>query len=309
MPQTKKNTILIGAAYAFAAAIIWSGNFIIAKAVANSIPPVSLSFYRWAIATVIICPFAFKQFKKETGVIWQNKWYIFFAALTGIALFNTCIYFAGHHTTALNLALIGTTTSPVISVILAAVFLKEKITVVRIAGLLICITGILFLLANGSIQTLLHLQFSKGDGWILLAALSFAVYNTMVKKKPLFISAIPFLFILFFTGTIILMPFYFWELTQYAPVKWNASLAAILLYIGLGASVLAFFFWNKAVANLGAARTALFGYLIPVFSSIEAVLLLHEKITRVHIVCGLLVITGLIIANLNVFRNEKPVIN
>ena len=309
MLQTKKNTIFIGAAFAIAAAIIWSGNFIVAKGVANIIPPISLSFYRWAIATVIIAPFALKQFKKETSVIWQHKQYIFFTAFTGIAFFNTCIYFAGHHTSAINLAFIGTTTSPVISVFLAAVFLKEKISVGRIVGLLICITGILFLLANGSIKTLLHLQFSKGDGWILLAALSFAIYNTLVKKKPLAISAIPFLFILFLTGTLILMPFYFWELTQYAPVKWNASLAAILLYIGLGASIIAFFFWNKAVAKLGAARTAMFGYLTPVFSSIEAVLLLQEKITWVHIVCGLLVITGLVIANLHVYSKEKPVIN
>ncbi len=301
-----KNNVLIGAGFAIGATIIWSGNFVIAKGIANKIPPLSLSFYRWLLATLIIAPFAYKQLKKEITSVKQNWFFIFIAGLTGVALFNTCIYIAGHLTTAINLALIGTTTSPVFSVLLAAIFLKEKITMPRIAGLLVCIAGILFLLSKGSLETLLHLRFTKGDGWILLAALAFAVYNTMVRKKPAGISPIPFLFVVFLAGTLTILPFYFLEINHQPSVKWDLSLVGILIYIGLGASVLSFLFWNKAVAKLGAARASLFGYLIPVFSSIEAVWLLNEKITWVHLVCGVLVIIGLIIANLNVFnKNSK----
>jgi drug/metabolite transporter (DMT)-like permease len=305
MITTKDNNILIGALFAIAAVIIWAGNFIIAKGVANIIPPISLSFYRWLLATLIIAPFAIKQIKKEITVVKQNLPYLFFTGLTGIALFNTCVYIAGHYTTAINLALIGTTTSPVFSVLLAGFFLKEKITPLRITGLLICIAGILFLISNGSLSSLLQFKFTKGDGWILAGALFFAIYNTLVRKKPAGISPIVFLFIVFLTGTLILLPFYFWEFANHPAVKWSMQLAGVLLYVGLGASVLSFLFWNKAVAKLGAARTALFGYLIPVLSSLEAVCLLHEKITGVHLVCGALVITGLIIANLNIFTKSK----
>ena len=59
-----------------------------------------------------------------------------------------------------------------------------------------------------------------------------------------------------------------------------------------------FFLWNKAIGKLGAGRTALFGNLIPVFSSIEAVILLNEKITGVHVISFILVAAGLLIANL-----------
>ena len=303
MPLTK-NTVLTGSLFATAASIIWSGNFIVASGIAKEIPPFSLSFYRWIIATIIIAPFAFAQFKKEIPVIKKNLLYIFCTGLTGVAVFNTCLYVAGHYSEAINLALLGTATSPVISVLLARIFLKERITPLRIAGLLICIAGILFLLSKGSMETFLSFRFTIGDRWILLAALSFAVYNTLVKKKPVGISPVPFLFVVFLAGTLLLAPFYFWETNNTLPVQWNQHLIWILIYIGLGASVLSFLFWNKAVASLGSARTALFGYLIPVFSSIEAVWLLNEKITWIHLVCGALVIGGLVVANLDSFRKS-----
>jgi drug/metabolite transporter (DMT)-like permease len=80
-------------------------------------------------------------------------------------------------------------------------------------------------------------------------------------------------------------------------VSWNYNLLLIILFLGLGASVISFLSWNVAVGHLGAGRTALFGNLIPVFSSIEAALLLHEDFTNVHIVSMILVFTGIIVAN------------
>ena len=303
MPTTK-NAILTGSLFATAAAIIWSGNFIVARGIANEIPPLSLSFYRWIIGTIIIFPFAFSQLKKEIAVVKKHLLYIFCTGLTGVALFNTCLYVAGHYSEAINLALLGTATSPVISVVLARVFLKEKITPLQIIGLLVCIAGILFLLSKGSIETLLSFQFTLGDRWILLAALSFAVYNTLVRKKPVGLSPIPFLFVVFAAGTLLLTPFFLYEKSHSPAIQWNPHLLWILLYIGLGASVLSFLFWNKAVAYLGSARTSLFGYLIPVFSSVEAVWFLGETITWIHYTCGALVIGGLVIANLGAFSKK-----
>jgi drug/metabolite transporter (DMT)-like permease len=95
-----------------------------------------------------------------------------------------------------------------------------------------------------------------------------------------------------------LLPFYIWEITHSIPIVWNESLLLIILYLGIGTSVIAFLCWNAAIARLGAGRTALFGNLIPVFSGFEAVLILNEKISFIHIFSGALVITGLVIATL-----------
>src|SRR4026208_526279 len=172
MTPSEKNTF-VGISLAVLAVIIWSGNFIIARGVIKQIPPVSLAFYRWLSASIIIFPFAVKKFRAEWKFVKQSSHYLFWASLSGITLFNTFVYIGAHYTTAINLALIGTTTSPIIAIVLASVFLKEKIGSLKIAGMALCISGVVFLLSRGSIQNLLSFHFTKGDGWILLAAFSF----------------------------------------------------------------------------------------------------------------------------------------
>ena len=295
---TSKKNIYQGIVLAVLATIIWSGNFVVARGVIHEIPPISLAFYRWLTATLIITPFAIRQFNTEKSVVAKNIRYLFWVALFGITIYNTLIYVAGQYLPAVNLALIGTTSSPVMSIVLAAIFLKEAIKPLRIMGLVLCICGILLLLSQGSLEKLYNFHFSPGDWWILLAALSFAVYNIMVRKKPSGISPVNFLFVTFSVGTLLLLPAFIIEAANTDPVKWTGSLVGVILYLGIGNSILSFLFWNASIGQLGAGRTALFGNLIPIFSSIEAVIILGEKITSIHIISGILVIGGLIIANL-----------
>src|SRR5882724_1502907 len=262
------------------------------------LPPVSLGFYRWALASVCIAPFAWKKFIQEKQIFLSHKQYIFWTALTGITIFNTFIYIAGHYTSAINLALIGTTSAPVFATILAVIFLKERAGILRIAGMLICISGILFLLSQGSFEHLKKFRFGKGDTMILFSAFSFAIYNTLVRKKPSGISPMAFLFVVFTLGTICLFPFYIYEIMHGQDVHWTINMFYIILYLGIGNSIIAFFCWNASIAKIGASGTALFANLIPFFSTIEAVLFLKEEFTSVHLVSGVIFIAGLIIANL-----------
>lgn len=302
-----RKPIVAGVILAIIATLIWSGNFIIARSVIHDIPPVTLAFYRWLTASLLMLPLAWKQIPGEWPLVKKNPAYFFLTALTGIALFNTFVYIAGHYSPAINLALIGTTSSPIMAILLARVFLKEKITGWRVAGLTLCIAGILYLLSAGSFQKLVTLQFGRGDAWILAGALAFAIYNIQVRKKPAGISAQHFLLVIFSVGTLLLFPFTLFEQAQNPPIAWNWSLMAVILYLGLGTSVIAFLCWNAAILRLGAARTALFGNLIPIFSSLEALLLLKENITYLHLVSGLLVIGGLVLANLPPTRRVPPV--
>jgi len=294
---TKKNTY-IGIALAIITTIIWSGNFIIARGVYKEIPPISLAFYRWLLASIIIFFIGYKKFIAEKTFVLKNCRYLFWVALMGITLFNTFIYIAGHYTSAINLALIGTTSAPVFAIIISAIFLNERITPLRIAGLLFCIAGILVLLSKGSIATLLAFRFSAGDVWILLSAFVFSIYTVLVKRKPATISPITFLFAIFIGGTLLLLPFFIIETLVMPPVIWDKNLFGSVLYLGIGASVISFFCWNAAIARIGSVRTALFANLIPLFSTLEAVWLLGETITGIHIISGVLVIIGLVLGNL-----------
>jgi drug/metabolite transporter (DMT)-like permease len=297
MQQTGKRNLYIGVLLAVIATIIWSGNFIIARGISSQMPPFSINFYRWMLGTLFIFPFAIKTFLAEKERVLKHWKYFVFVALTCIVFFNSFVYIAGHYTSAINMALIGTTTSPVFTIMLSAIFLRESVPRLRMAGLAICIFGILVLLSNGSLDHLLAFRFSPGDWWILLGAFFFAVYNVLVKQKPAGISPLNFLFVFFLLGTIMLVPFYAFESIHSHAVVWNARLIGILLFLGLGTSAISYLCWNAAIVRIGSSRTALFGNLIPIFSTLEAVLILHEQVHLIHLVSGTLVITGLVLAN------------
>ncbi len=296
MEATNKN-IRDGMGLAVLAALVWSGNFLVVKGLHHQIAPVSLAFCRWAVASLLLLPFAWRSLRRDLPVIGRSVPYFLFTAFVGITLFNTFIYIGSQNTTAINAALVSTTSSPIIAILLAAIFLGEKLSWQKLAGLLFCILGVLTLLSRGSMQVLLHLHFSSGDLWVLAAGFVFAVYTNLVKRKPAGITNLSFLFVIFFIGAILLLPFLGWELKHSEPVQWNLQVIGIIGYLALGASILAYLIWNKAIARLGAGRTALFGNLIPAFSIIEAMLLFGETVTWAHLIGFLLVIAGLLIAN------------
>ncbi len=306
--NTTKNNFYVGVLLALLAVVIWSGNYVVARGIIEKVPPIGVAFYRWFFACICIIPLGFKQFKKDLPVIKENKRYVFFAALTGITLFNTFIYLAGHHIKAINLALIGTTAAPIFATILAAIFLKEIITAYRVTGMAICFVGILFLLAKGSWQNLANFHFEKGDVLMFVSAMAFAVYNTLVRKKPVGIAPLSFLLITFVVGTLLLLPFFLYEYAYAAPVKWNSNLLYTFAYLAIGNSVIAFLCWNASIKRLGASVTVLFANLIPVFSTLEAVIFLKEDFSDVHLISGCLIISGLIIANI-FFKREKALTN
>jgi len=254
---------------------------------------------------VIIFPFAIKTFSIEWGTIRKSWHYLFWVSLTGISLFNTFVYIAGHYTTAINLALIGTTSSPIMSIIMARIFLRERVGWMKLLGMFICIAGILFLLSKGNFKNILTLQFSVGDVWMLLAAFCFAVYNILVRKKPPSVSPLSFLFVTFLFGSVLLLPFFLWEYNHTPAVDWNIHLAGAIVYLGIGASVICFYIWNISISILGAGRTALFGNLIPIFSSLEAVIILNEDFSWIHIVSMVTVFAGLLLANLRSLKFRK----
>jgi drug/metabolite transporter (DMT)-like permease len=294
---THKNNFLIGVAFALTTVIIWSGNYVVAKGISKEIPAISLAFYRWLIASICIVPLAWKKFQADKAILLQHKQYLFWVTLTGIVIFNAFIYLAGHHTTAINLALIGTTAAPVFATVMAVVFLKEYISPLRIAGMVVCFAGVLFLLSQGSWEKLMHFHFSKGDILILISAFSFAIYNTLVRKKPVAISSMSFLMVTFIAGTIILFPAFLIEKANSPAVHFTATNFSIIAYLGIGNSVIGFLCWNASIGRIGASRTVIFANLIPILSTIESVLILGEEFTSTHLIAGIIIISGLVIAN------------
>jgi len=285
----------IGAALAITSSIIWSGNFIVSRYAINLAGPVSLAFMRWTLATLFMLPFAYKNVKKEWPIFKANKVYFFWMGLIGFSVYNTLIYTAGHYTTAINMALFGSTVHPIVAALLAAYFVNEKLHWKNITGIILGLIGTVYLLTKGQISNILHFQIGAGDLWMIGAGICFGTYNVFVRKKPVGISNNSFLLVLFAIGAILLFPVAMYEMNFVQPVIFNTHLLWIVLYIGIGNSTISYLIWNNAIQRIGAGKAALFGTLIPLLSSIEAVFLLGESFSTAQIISGCIIITGIII--------------
>ncbi|HUC83278.1 MAG TPA: DMT family transporter [Flavisolibacter sp.] len=254
----------------------------------------------------MLAPFAYASLQRQWPLLKTSWLYLLIAALFGVSLFNTFIYVGGHTTSATNLAIIGTTAAPVFVLFIAHFFTREKATAFQLAGTLLCIVGILLLISKGDFARLRQFRFQPGDLWVLLAALSFAIYTVLVRKKPKELAPLSFLFATFFLGTLLLLPAFLIDSAKGLTFQWSPSLVAVFLYLGIGASVISFLCWNTAIQKIGPSRTALFGNLIPVFSTIEAVVFLKEESGAIAILSLLLIFCGLFLANIKRLKKQKP---
>jgi drug/metabolite transporter (DMT)-like permease len=285
----------LGFLFALLAVTIWSGNFLIASGFVNDIPPLTLAALRWLTATAVFLPFARRDLQRDMQALLDNRFELIIAAVTGVTLFNTLVYVSARTTDTVNMALFAST-SPVFVIVLARIILKERISPLRWAGLAIAIAGMLAIATRGSLDVLIHLTFRLGDVIMLAAGCLWAVYSILVKRKPATISRNAYLGATFLLGTIPLVPAALVE-QCFAPA-WSLTPAVLgaVLYIGVLASLVAFFLWNSAIMHIGPGNAALFQYFMPVFSGVGAWLLLGQPVTMVHAVGFVLIFSGVAMA-------------
>ena len=287
--------VFIGFACAIVTVMLWSGNFVIARGLSEQISPLNLAFWRWVVAIVFLLPFALKPLLAQKASIQKHIGYLSIVSLLGITLFNSLIYYAGQTSSAINLALIAIT-FPVFILILSRIFLKEKISWNKLVGIGLVLIGILLLISKGDLSILTQLTFAQGDVWMLLAALIFAIYSMLLKRKPAEISASVFQLASFILGLIFLLPFYVLELYLVPSKAVNGSVVLSILYVGIFSSLLAFILWTKAIALIGAINAGMVYYAMPIFSGILAIIILDEALTALHIYSALFILSGILLA-------------
>ncbi|MCB5906695.1 DMT family transporter [Streptomyces sp. SF28] len=285
-----------GLALALTATVVWSGNFVIARALHDTVPPVQTAFWRWVIALLAVAPFTLPQVRRQWPAVRRHLGYLAAAALLGVALFNTLIYQAGRSTSATNMAMIAAA-SPMLIALFDLVGRRrgtaaEPLGRRRIAGMVLALAGVLTLVGNGSPTAILHLDFAAGDLWMLAATAAFAGYSALLRRRPDGIGQLAFLFTTFALGAAMLLPVYGVSLAVEGGFTPTAGTVGPLLYIGVLSSAVAFFTWNKAIALVGAARAGVVYYLQPVCVALLSAAVLGESIGTVQAVCTALIVAG-----------------
>lgn len=291
-----------GALLTLLATIIWSGNFIAARWFAGSIPPVTMAVLRWSCATALVLPLAWRHLKVDWKDIRAHKGYYLLVSLLGITGFNTLIYIAGHTTQAVNLSLISTACTPLFMTAFGCFLLKECATLRQIAGMLTAFAGVVLLLTKGNWQMLANLHFARGDLLMLTATLFFTAYSILMVRRPGRASQLGVFAVTFPVGLVCLLPLWALEIRLDPAFAFpDASVffrqwLPLGLYLGGGASLIAFFCWNRAVEYIGAARAGIIYLSLPAFSGAEALVLLREPILPVHFLSAGCIILGILIA-------------
>ncbi|MFL2854522.1 MAG: DMT family transporter [Candidatus Pelagibacter sp.] len=289
--NTKAYTMLI------LATLFWAGNFTIGKfAYTENVPPYSLAFFRWILVWIILLPFTFKEIPKIKTEVKNNLPLFFILGFTSVGIFSAFTYNALNYTQVINASLFNTAIP--VSIILVCFLLKiEKTNIFQISGLIVSVLGILAIITRLDLNILLTLNFNKGDIYMIIAIISWGIYSAFLKKKTFDISLLSLVHVVCTFGLIILLPAFLFELAQGKTTELNSNLIFILLYIAIFPSIGSYYCWAGAVSIIGANRAGIFLSLIPLFSTIFAMIFFNEKFLFFHFIGSVLIILGLFLSN------------
>ena len=279
------------------ATLFWAGNFMVGKfAFLSNIPPMSLVFFRWLLVWLILFPFTYKEILKFRSTILNNLPLLFFLALTSVGLFNSFTYLALIHTQVINASLFNTAI-PAIIILLCFILKIEKTNKFQIFGLILAVFGILSIITKLNLDILLSLNFNKGDLIMIGGVVTWGLYSAFLKKKRFTLPLLALVHILCSFGLIFIFPQFLYEFSQGQIIKFDINLGYILIFLALFPSIGSYYCWAGAVSIIGANRAGIFLSLIPLFSTIMAIIYFNEQFQFFHLIGAVLIIIGLFLSN------------
>jgi len=279
------------------ATLFWAGNFTIGKfAFLENIPPNTLAFLRWSLVWIILFPFTYKEVLKQKNNIKQNLSLFSILGFTSVCIFTSFTYNALNYTQVINASLFNTAIP--VTIILVCFLLKiEKTNIFQISGLLISVLGILAIITRLDLNILLSLNFNKGDLFMIGAIIAWGIYSAYLKKQTFNVSLLALVHIICTFGLIFLLPMFIMDVVQGETIEMSSNLFYILIYIAVFPSIGSYYCWAGAVSIIGANRAGIFLSLIPLFSTIFAILFFNEKFLFFHLIGSILIILGLFLSN------------
>ena len=279
------------------ATLFWSGNFIVGKfATLFQIPPLSLNVYRWISVWLILMPFTYKEIYQNLPQI-KKKWLVIsFMGVITISTFNSVVYFALNYTQVINAVLV-LAAIPAATIVLSSLMNIEKTNIFQLIGLFLSITGIVVIISYGDIQKIISLNFNKGDLWMLVCVVTWALYSTLLKKNKFEFSQFSLIQLMVSAGLLFLIPQLFYEKSIGLEVNFNKAFFLILFYVVVFPAIAAYYCWQKGIEIIGPNRSSMFIQLMPLFSAVMAIIIFKEKFELYHFVGAAIIISGIYLSN------------
>lgn len=291
--MNRDNTWLFTYGALVLAVLFWGLSFVATKVALQSFTPFCLIFARFSAASIF---FGYLLFRKNAPLIHRST----FKKIFLLALFQPGLYFFFEtyglkYTTATKTSLI-IATIPVVVMVLSIIFLKERVRMINLAGILISLLGISLLVFGGTELTGIE-EVILGDLLVFGAVFSAAIYMIFTRHlgktiRPTQITGLQMIF-----GTVIFFPFFLWD---QASMQWHmVTMESIIAVTGLiiFATIGAFLCYNFALSKIEATKVSVFINVIPIITAIAAWALLGESLTPTQMTGGLIVIGAVCLAN------------
>jgi drug/metabolite transporter (DMT)-like permease len=296
MPQLPLSTVF----YLTLATILWAGNAIAGRVLVGSISPISLSAVRWGLAALMLLPFGWKIFKSGSA-LWQNKGRFLVLGLLGVGSYNVLLYLALQTSTAINVTLIGAS-MPIWMLFIGAVFYQVRPTLLQMVGAVVSLVGVTVVLTRGEPTSLLSMEVVMGDLLIMLATILWAFYSWMISRPgesterqwpwAEFLMAqvlIGFMWTMLFEGAEIA--------TGHAFIDLNYWTGALIIFVAIGPSLIAYRCWGLGVNGAGPTVAAFFANLIPLFTALLSAAILGDPPQLFHGLAFALIVIGILVSS------------
>jgi len=280
----------------FMVALFFGSTFIAGRIMAANLPPFTSAFLRFLLASFFLILFVFKKYGKFPRINFQQFLLIIALGLTGVAGYNF-FFFSGLKFITASRASMIISLNPSVITILSALILKEKFTKYKFTGITLSLTGALIVISQGNLQVILQGNVGWGELFILVCVIcwsSFTVLGKIIMKDLKPIIAITYACL---AGTLILiLPTYqegvFQDFVQYNMEVWLSVFA-----LGFLGTALAFTWFYEGIDEIGPSRAGIFINFVPIFATLMAVLILHEKLSPSLIIGAIFVVSGVYLTN------------
>jgi len=285
--------------YLTTAALMWAGNAIVGKILVQSSPPVLLNTIRWGVTALLLLPFAWRVLMPRSP-LWTHSKRFLLLSLFGVGSYNVLLYLALQSSTPINVTLIGAS-MPIWAIVIGAVVYHERAQIRQIAGALISMVGVAVVIVRGDFERLIEIEFVAGDLWMVLATILWGAYSWMLAHpKQSTERSWPWAEFLFaqvgfgFCWSLVFAQVeYFLGLNYFT---WNWQTLAMIGYVIIGPSLIAYRCWGLGVNQAGATVATFFTNLIPVFTAILSTLLLQKPPELYHGVAFAFILCGIVLS-------------
>jgi drug/metabolite transporter (DMT)-like permease len=287
--------------------LMWACNAVVGRLLADSMPPLLLNALRWWTALLVLLPLGWGAVStRQRRAQIRQRWRPLAAlGLLGVGAYNALQYQALQTSTPINVTLIASST-PLWMLLIGALFHGERVRPAQTVGAALSMAGVLVVLVRGNLAGLSALQLVAGDLWMLLAALSWAVYSWMLAKpapglagdqRPTWTWS-EFLLIQALFGIVWATVAAAGE-TALVHHRFDPSpgVLAALAFVALGPSILAYRCWGLGVAAVGPALAGFFGNLTPLFAALLSALWLGQPPQPYHAAAFALIVAGIAASN------------